>query len=336
MSHTTHVLFLNRLGPDLIAHLKRGLADAAIDVQIPPDDSREGLLSLVPDADVLIGWGSDPELLARASRLKLFINPGTGIAQHIENFRELRRSRHVVLANGHGNSYAVAQHTVALLLALSNKVIPYHRKMLEHRPVDPPQSSVYLHGITIGLLGYGAINTKVHRFLSGFDVRFAAYRRDWSKDGPPSPTPIERYSGERLDDFFRVCDVVINSLPSTRFTRGMVTMRQFEHLGPGGLFVNVGRAATVVQEDMYRALKDRVIAGAALEVWWGRGTEPEQDRHDPYQFPFHELDNLVMSPHRAADSGGDLGRWDEVIENLKRVHAGRTDYLNVVDLDSEY
>ena len=73
--------------------------------------------------------------------------------------------------------------------------------------------------------------------------------------------------------------------------------------------------------------------------WWGRRRDVERsetDRNDPYQFPFHELDNVVMSPHRAADSGGDMRRWDEVVENIKRVHAGRTDFLNVVDLDLEY
>ncbi len=54
------------------------------------------------------------------------------------------------------------------------------------------------------------------------------------------------------------------------------------------------------------------------------------------QFPFHDLDNIVMSPHRGADSGGDLNRWDEVVENIKRVNDGRDDYLNVVDLHLEY
>lgn len=334
--HTTNVLFLNRHGSDLLGYLERGLADPAIRLQIPPDSERDSLLAMVRQADVLIGWGSDPELLAKATRLKLFINPGTGITQHIEHFRQLRASRQVVLANGHGNSYAVAQHTVALLMALANKVIPYHRKMAENIPPTTPQRTVYFRDITIGLLGYGAINTKVHRFLSGFDVRFAACRRDWDRDRGPSPTPVQRYSGDQLGEFFAACDVVINALPATRFTRDMVTLAELQRLGERGLFVNVGRAATVVQADLYRALKERIIAGAAIEVWWGRGPKPEGGRHDPYQYPFHELDNLVMSPHRGADSGGDLTRWNEVVENLKRVHAGRTDFLNVVDLDLEY
>ena len=333
---TTKVLFLNRHGNELIDYLQRGLDDPAIQLQRPASDDREDLLALTADADVLIGWSSDMELLEAAPKLKLFINPGTGITQHLENFRKIRKTRPVALANGHGNSYAVAQHTVALLLALANKVIPHHLKMVTNQPLGQPQHTVYFKNITIGLLGYGAINTKVHRFLGGFDVKFAACRRTWDKQEEPAPTELARYTNDQIDQFFTDCDVVINALPTTRVTRGIVTMTLLEQLGEGGLFVNVGRGATVVQEDLYQALKQRTIAGAAIEVWWGRAPEPVDGRRDPYQFPFHELDNLVMSPHRGADSGGDLGRWDEVIENLKRVHAGRTDFLNVVDIDLEY
>lgn len=341
MSETreTTALFINRHDDRLIAYLERGLAGTGARVTFLPDGERDSLLALAPEADILIGWGSDMELLRAASKLKLFINPGTGISQHIDNFRELCRTRQVVLANGHGNSYAVAQHTVALTLALANKVIPYHQRMREghRRPIG--QHTLYFNGITIGLLGYGAINTKVHRLLSGFDVRFAACRCGWDNDPGPFATELSTYTPDRLSDFFRDSDVVISALPTTHATRNIVSRRELELLGADGLFVNVGRADAVVQEDLYTALKERIIAGAALEVWWDRRKSDEPDeteRRDPYQFPFHELDTIVMSPHRGADSGGDLRRWDEVIENIKRVHAGRTDYLNVVDLDREY
>jgi phosphoglycerate dehydrogenase-like enzyme len=224
---TTKVLFLNRHGDELIDYLQRGLDDPTIELQRPPSDDRADLLAMAGEADVLIGWGSDMELLEAAPNLKLFINPGTGISQHLENFRELRKTREAVLANGHGNSYAVAQHTVALLMALANKVIPHHLKMVTNQPPERPQRSVYFKDITIGLLGYGAINSKVHRFLSGFDVSFAACRRSWTGDDGPHPTAVEKFTGEQLGDFFTACDVVINALPANRFTREMVTMREF-------------------------------------------------------------------------------------------------------------
>lgn len=344
MAQTTHIVMLNHHSGELIDYLKQGLGNLSVEFHLPetgsPEQQRQSLLDLAQQAHILIGWGSDLELLERAKDLKLFINPGTGITHHLDTFRELKKSgSDVVLANGHGNSYAVAQHTVALLLALTNKVIPHHRKMADYLKAENPQRSVYMKNQTVGLLSYGAINSKVHRFLSGFDVQFAACRRSWDDD-ENYPTPIEKFDNSQLLEFFVHCDIVINALPHTRYTHDLVNMAAFERLGEHGLFVNVGRGATVVQADMYHALKNRVIAGAALEVWWRRGPKPDDPdvRHDPYEqaHPFHELDNVVMSPHRGADSGGNLDRWDEVIENIKRVHAGRSDYLNIVNLDLEY
>ena len=334
----TTVLFLDRHSDGLIAYIERGLNGLPVKILMPPDDQRESLLPLIPDAEILIGWRSDLELLESAGKMKLFINPGTGIAQHLDNFRAIREMRNAVLVNGHGNSYSVAQLAVSLVLALTNKVVPYHLQMANGGGhVD--QRTTYLKDITVGFLGYGAINKKVHRFLAGFDVSFSACRYSWDSDRGPLATEISRYSADQVDEFFEAADIVICALPETTRTYGIVTLRQLTLLGERGLFINVGRGSAVIEEDMYNALKDKVIAGAAIEVWWRHPRlkdAEESERRDPYAFPFHELDNIVMSPHRGADCGGNLDRWDEVIENIKRVHAGREDYLNVVDLDREY
>lgn len=335
-SSGTKVLFLRQLPEQVMGYLREGLEGRSVDFITLPDDRRETLLAFVADSDVLIGWRSDLDMLEASRRLKLFINPGTGIQQHVENFRALNASRPVPLANGHGNSYAVAQHTVALLLSLTNKVLPHHVGMQPGTERVSHQRTFYLRKKTIGFLGYGEINTKVHRFLSGFEVSFAAFRRNWNADGTPSPSELLRFSEGELLAFFEACDVVINSLPDTTFTQGLVGMPAFKALGEQGLFLNVGRGNTVVEADLFQALQDRVIAGAALDVWWKRVPGLEQVEGTPYNFPYHTLDNLVMSPHRAADAGGDLDRWDEVIVNLKRIADGRTDFVNLVNLDREY
>ena len=72
---------------------------------------------------------------------------------------------------------------------------------------------------------------------------------------------------------------------------------------------------------------------------YGMNIAPKPTRGEknfPYHLPFHELPNIVLSPHRAASPFDDLRRWDEVVENLKRMAAGRTDLLNIVNLDREY
>ena len=141
----------------------------------------------------------------------------------------------------------------------------------------------------------------------------------------------------QLDEFLRAIDILIVSLPLTPKTEGLIGERELELLGPDGLFLNVGRGAVVDEESLYNALKDRVIAGAALDVWYNyTPISDEGGRTSPYNCPFHELDNVVLSPHRAASPFRDLKRWDEVIENISRFAEARTDFLNVVDVKAGY
>jgi phosphoglycerate dehydrogenase-like enzyme len=91
------------------------------------------------------------------------------------------------------------------------------------------------------------------------------------------------------------------------------------------------------EKALYERLKSKKLTGAALDVWYNYNPEPDkQGKKYPSHYPFHELDNIVLSPHRAASPFDDLQRWNEVIENIQRFCSGRTDFLNVVDLEREY
>ena len=162
-------------------------------------------------------------------------------------------------------------------------------------------------------------------------------RREWPEHAEPMPTPVLRYTTDKLHDFLGTTDVLIASVPQTTASIGMLGKAELDLLGPDGLLVNVGRGAVIDEQALYEALRDRRIAGAAIDVWYDYRPEPDAGgRKRPHRYPFHELDNVVLSPHRAASPLDDLGRWDEVVENLTRLSAGRTDFLNIVDLSREY
>jgi phosphoglycerate dehydrogenase-like enzyme len=314
------------------------LADASgVELVFPRDSEPATLLRLAPQAQVMVGWRPTSELLAAAASLELFINPGAGVQALVGLLRDAGRG--ITLVNDHGNAYATAQHAVALLLALANKVIPHHNWMAagEWRKGDADAASVTLRGRTVGLLGYGHVNRLVHRFLSGFDLRFAALRRDWAGRAEPAPTPVDKLGPAETDRLFEQSDIVMVSVPETRETTGLVDSRRLELLGREGMLVNYARGAVVVEADLYRALKERSIAGAAIDTWYSYRPEPDpQGRKRPYHLPFHELDNVVLSPHRAASPIFGLERWDGVVENIRRFASGRTDLLNVVDLERGY
>lgn len=342
MSAATSVLFLWDAPPPLRQYLADGLADRpGVALRYADGADEAALEALAADAEVLVGWRPSRAVLDAARDLRLFINPGVGVQHLLPLFRDLARDRPVRLANGHGNTAFTAQHAVALLLALTNRVVPHHGWMAagRWRTGDAEAKSIPLRGRHVGLLGYGAVNRKVHRNLCGFDVRFSALRRSWEETNPEDPPDLARYAPDGLADFLRAVDVLVVAVPLTAETEGLIGRDELALLGPEGLLVNVARGPVIDEAALYRALAGGAIAGAALDVWYDYRPEPDdRGRRYPYApaHPFHELPNVVLSPHRAASPFDDLGRWDEVIENIRRVADGRTDLLNLVDLERGY
>ncbi|MFX0209131.1 MAG: NAD(P)-dependent oxidoreductase, partial [Candidatus Hodarchaeota archaeon] len=274
-------------------------------IVFPEEISDEVLLEFAPKADIMVGWRVPDEVKLAATKMQLYINPGVGIKHHIEFFRKLNQTRKVLLINGHGNSYFTAQHVVAMLLSLMNKVIPHHNWMRSGlwRKRDADAASIPLRYRKVGLLGYGAINTKVHRFLQGFSVEFSILRRNWPEGEEELPTPAKKYLPDDLARFLEEVDILIIAVPETSQTMGIIGHNELTRLGSKGLLVNVSRGSVVDEDSLFQALRDNIIAGAAIDVWYNYNPDPDdQGRKYPYShsFPFHTLDNVILSPHRAA------------------------------------
>lgn len=334
------VCFSSKVSTEVQNHLKKSLKSLSnVKLMFPEDTSDDYLKNIVSEVDVLIGWRPSKILLESGKNLKVFINPGAGVNHLLDLFIELNRSRKVTLINGHGNSYFVAQHAVALLLTLTNKTIPHHIWMKEGkwRTGDQDVASIPLRFREVGLLGYGAINKKVHQFLAGFDVKFHILRKNWNKQHDKLPTEAKKYGFTELDNFLKEIDVLIIAVPHTSLTSGLIKLPEFKLLGPKGLIINVARGDIINQEDLYHVLKNKTILGAAIDVWYDYHPEvTKDDLKYPYEFPFHDLDNIVLSPHRSYSPFDDLLRWDEVIENINRISQDRNDLINIVNLKEEY
>lgn len=341
-----NVVFIWEVDKILKAHLRKNLSQE-VNLIFADKSFAAKKKKLYETADAIVGWRPEKELLFNAKKLKLFINPGTGIKHQIENFRELTKIRNVKLINGHGHSYATAQHAVSMLLALMNRIVQHHNWMESGvwRTSDDKDifsASVLLKDRKIGLLGYGAINSKVHRFLSGFSNEFNILKRRLDKLSPhvtndQAGNKVSLYGEENLSDFLKNSDILIIAIPHTSKTEGLIGTKELKLLGKNGLLVNVARGTIVNEVSLYNALSKGTIAGAALDVWYNYSPKKDKKgREYPFSNPFHKLSNVVLSPHRAASPFDDLGRWDEVIENLKRLAAGKRTFLNVVDLKEEY
>jgi phosphoglycerate dehydrogenase-like enzyme len=323
----TNVLFIWNVREELRSYLRKGLAGSeGINLIFPGKGDVEGedeedipeeeLIENARNADIIVGWRPTKEMLAAAKNLKL-----------------------VLLVNGHGNAYYTAQGAIALLLSFMNKTIPHHNWMKEGkwRFLDDKAKSIPLRHRKIGFVGYGRVNRYIHKFLANFEIEFHALRKHWTKLKEKPPTELQKYAPDRLEEMIGNVDILIVTLPSTDETIGMIGKEELELLGKEGILVHIGRGRVIQEKALYEALKQSIIKGAVIDVWYEYRPEPDEEgRKFPYHFPFHELDNIVMSPHRCASPFDDLERWDEVVRNIKRVHAGEEDLENLVDVEAGY
>ncbi len=113
-------------------------------------------------------------------------------------------------------------------------------------------------------------------------------------------------------------------------------MSELKLLGVNGILVNVARGSVIDEESLFIALRNNVIAGAAIDVWYDyKPNSNSKGQRYPFSYPFHTLRNVVLSPHRAASPLDDLHRWNEVIENIENFSKKNT-LINIIDLNQEY
>ena len=333
------ILFIWKVSKSLQEHFVEQLKDCNVDLIFPEKSDEIFFLEIAPKIDVIVGWRASAELINKAINLKLLINPGAGV-QILKDRFALLKEKNIVLVNGHGNAYYTAQHIVAMLLSVCNKIIPHHQWMLEGkwRLGDKEGKSLPLKSRKIGLLGYGHVNKFVHQFLAPFQSEFHILRKNDSKESEYDyPSKVTTYTLSSKEAFLQKTDVLIIAIPLTQSTENFIGTKELQLLGKNGVIINAGRGKIINEVSLYNALKNKAIDCAAIDVWYNYKPEPDsKDRKFPYKHPFYELDNILLSPHRAASPMDSLDRWDDVIENIKRCASGDSEFLNVVSFEEGY
>jgi phosphoglycerate dehydrogenase-like enzyme len=118
--------------------------------------------------------------------------------------------------------------------------------------------------------------------------------------------------------------VLIITAPLTPETNGLIGAKELALLPRGAVLVNVGRGTIVDEAALYQALQSGQLAAAGLDVWYNYPRdEAAQTNTPPSQYPFHELDNVIMSPHRGGDEIGiESARMQELAQLLNAAARG--------------
>lgn len=309
--------------PEQLAALKT----VAPEVNVVAVSSREEAAGEIADAQVLIGF-CDEALLSAAPEL-LWVQVYSSGVERCVDAPELQGGD-MLLTNGQKiGSPALAEHAIALMMALVRGLDVYHASQLRgewQREADLGSGEfLELEGRTVLVAGLGGIGTQVAERAHGLGMRVIATRGS-RREGPG----YVDYVGlaDEVSELAAQADVVINTAPLTDRTRGMFDAAFFAAMKPTAYFVSVGRGASTVTADLVAALGNGEIAGAGLDV-----TDPEPL---PTGHPLWSMPRVIITPHTAGRSDRSRDRLYLLVqENLRRYVAGEA-MLSVVDIERGY
>ncbi|MBV8337651.1 MAG: phosphoglycerate dehydrogenase [Alphaproteobacteria bacterium] len=310
-----HVAFAGTFAESLEQPVRRYLTTGC-DVVVTDET---GIVPLLDGIDVLVTMTLTAETGRAAKRLKLVQVPGAGL----DRIDRAALPREAMLANAYGHETGIAEYVISAVLALTRE---FGRLDSALRRGDwqsqwavgaaPPPVWPELAGKTIGILGYGRIGRSIARRARAFAMPVCAIRRDL---GQSAGDELALLGGPGLtDEVLRRSDYVVIAMPATPETIGRIGHRELALMKPSAFLINVARAEIVDEDALYDALSRRSIAGAALDVWYRYPREPGHAA--PANRSFHELPNLLMTPHIEDWTDGMLqARARLIAENIKRV-----------------
>jgi phosphoglycerate dehydrogenase-like enzyme len=287
------------------------------------------IIERLAEVDVLVSLVFTHEMAAAANRLKLVQVPGAGL----DRIDRWAIPTGTALANVYGHEVGIAEFVIGAMLAMTRSFCridaSLRRGAWESQwgvGGSPPSPWPELAGKTLGILGYGRIGHALARRAEALDMDVCAIRRDVATS---SAAGLSLLAGPAaLDDVLRRADYLAVTLSLNEETRGLIGARELALMKPTARLVNVARAEIVDEDALYRALADRRIAGAALDVWYRYPKEPGPTL--PARRPFHELDNVLLTPHVSGWTEGMLeARATLIAENIRRTARGESP-LNLI------
>jgi len=278
----------------------------------------DDIAPLLPDADVLISRRFTAGMAANATRLRLILTPGAGTNEI--DFSAV--PDHAVVCNVYGHESSIAEYIFMTMLALTRDLLNmdhrFRRGDWSDRARGPQRE---LRGSTLALIGLGRIGSEVARQAAVFGLRTMAVTR--SPDAARKDALGLAFLGDLTDlpQVLAAADFVVVALPLQNDTIGLLGPDQLRAMKPSAYLINVARGPIIDEDALYEALHARTIAGAGLDVWYQY--PDDKISGSAATRPFHQLDNVIITPHIAGWTAGTFHhRWAVINENLQRLAYG--------------
>jgi D-3-phosphoglycerate dehydrogenase / 2-oxoglutarate reductase len=249
-----------------------------------PADRNELIERLRPAEAVVLDYSvMDAEVLRACERLHFISFLGIGYGSCIDVAEATRRGVAVAYTPDYGAT-SVAEHALAMMLALTRHVGPAFLSVREGRWEPGRFRGMELRGKTLGIVGLGPIGTEMARLGAGLGMRLYGWTRRASRE-----RALHGVTLVSLEELFAAADVVTLHLAYTPESHGLISRALLERLKPGAWLVNTARARLVDNEALVELLRAGRLQGAALDV---HETEPP-----PADDVFRTLPNVLLTPH---------------------------------------
>ncbi len=275
-------------------HLDKALRKTGANLVLLPDDvSEQELLAQTRDADLILMCYTPitAQVIKHATRLKGIVKYGVGIdAIDIDT---ARKHKIPVVNIPEYAEETVAEGAFALMIALAKKLVPMQTAMQDQGWAWPTERWIGsdISGKTIGLIGVGKIGKSMARMAGlGFGAKVIGYSPHTSKEDM-AKVGVQKY--DNLREMIKECDFVSVHCVLNKETHHLIGAEELHAMKPSAMLINVSRGAIVDEVALVQALKDKTIAGAALDVY---SQEPLNRADHPMRALF-DMDNVILSPH---------------------------------------
>lgn len=312
-------LFLGGVAADtargILAELPAGLDTEIIDDPI----DRARLSETAAGFDILVSnhWRAD---YPPAPKLRLVQSVATGV----ELFDLSALPKGCAVCNAFGHETAIAEYVVMVMLALHHRLFQISGEFRDGGSwatswVQSGTPHGEVRGTTLGIVGFGRVGREVARRAAPFGCRILAANRS-PRDAEPGVEHI--YPMAELDRMLPLCDTVAICTALGPETTGLIDARRLGLMKPSAVLINIARGQVIDEDALYAALRDGTIGGAAIDVWWQYPNPAEPTRRGS-RHPFHELPNVIVTPHNSGWTSGMVRRrWDEIADNIYRFCRG--------------
>jgi len=269
-------------------------------------DTPAASLEAAADADGVIGWRVPDEWLTAGDGLRWVQALSAGV-----DFLPVDRfeAEGVALTNAAGvHAEPIAEQTLAYMLNFERELVEIRRH--QDRGVWERPRGGELRGKTLGIIGVGAIGSRVAELGTALGMETLGTKRDTSEtpDGVDELLPADEYH-----EVLGRSDYVVLACPLTDETEGMIGRPEFRLLSEDAVVINVARGEVVDQDALVRALQYRTIRGAALDVF--------EEEPLPAESPLWDLSNVIVTPHMAGTSPHQAERIADIVATNYRALA---------------